>query len=154
MLLDSSSGLSYNAINAVVSADLVLVVNTEDEAQAEGTQLMVQNLYNLFEKKTALIVNKASLTKKRNNEIDSLKILVNEQYNLPVVGIIPCFCELNNKNIISLYLDNPNHPYSKIIKQITKRLDSLKIGEQAYKNNKMLEIYRQEFIKKTTGIVI
>ena len=61
VIFDTSPGLQYNAINAVVSADVVLVVTTFDKSDVEGTQRMISELYELFEKKTDVILNKVPL---------------------------------------------------------------------------------------------
>ncbi len=58
VIFDTSPGLQYSSINAVVSADVVLVVTTLDKSDVEGTQRMMSELYELFEKKTEVITNK------------------------------------------------------------------------------------------------
>jgi len=52
VILDTSPGLQYSSINAIVSADVVLVVTSVDKSDVEGTQRMIHGLYELFEKKT------------------------------------------------------------------------------------------------------
>ena len=90
VILDTSPGLQYSSINAVVSADSVLVVTTLDRSDMEGTKLMMQNLYGLFERKTAVVLNKVPadflLLGKRERKLESLQ--------LPVVGVIPCSCDI------------------------------------------------------------
>jgi MinD-like ATPase involved in chromosome partitioning or flagellar assembly len=90
VILDTSPGLQYSSINAVVSADSVLVVTTLDRSDMEGTERMMQDLYRVFERKTAVILNKVPfdflLLKKRERKLESLQ--------LPVIGVIPCSCDI------------------------------------------------------------
>lgn len=57
-ILDTSPGLQYSSINAVVSVDSVLMVTTLDRSDMEGTKRMTQDLYRLFERTTEVISNK------------------------------------------------------------------------------------------------
>jgi cellulose biosynthesis protein BcsQ len=52
VICDSSPGLQYSSINAIVAADVVLVVTSIDRSDVEGTQRMIHDLYDLYEKKT------------------------------------------------------------------------------------------------------
>ncbi|NIU82347.1 MAG: AAA family ATPase, partial [Candidatus Korarchaeota archaeon] len=58
LIWDTSPGLQYSSINAIVSADVTLVVTTIDASDIEGTQRMIHELYDLFEKKTGVLMNK------------------------------------------------------------------------------------------------
>ena len=60
--------LQYSSINAIVAADFVIVATTGDRSDVDGTKRMLAELYNLFEKKTGLVLNKvldASATAKK-----------------------------------------------------------------------------------------
>ena len=90
VILDTSPGLQYSSINAVVSADAVLVVTTLDKSDMEGTQRMTHDFYRLFERKTLVILNKVPfdflLLKKQEKKLGALQ--------LPVAGVIPCSCDI------------------------------------------------------------
>ena len=58
LFFDTSPGLQYSSINAIVAADFVVVATTGDRSDVDGTKRMLQELYNLFEKKTGLVLNK------------------------------------------------------------------------------------------------
>ena len=93
VFFDTSPGLQYSAINAIVSADIVLVVMSQDKSDVEGTQRMIHDLYELFEKKTGIIINKipferfSAKTQKKN----SIKLATHQ---LPIVGAVPCSCDI------------------------------------------------------------
>ena len=58
LFFDTSPGLQYSPINAIVAADFVVVATTGDRSDVDGTKRMLKELYNLFEKKTGLVLNK------------------------------------------------------------------------------------------------
>jgi len=93
VFFDTSPGLQYSAINAIVSADIVLVVMSQDKSDIEGTRRMMRDLYELFEKKTGIILNKipfehlSAVTQKNN----SIKLATHQ---LPIVGAVPCSCDI------------------------------------------------------------
>jgi cellulose biosynthesis protein BcsQ len=85
VICDSSPGLQYSSINAIVAADAVLVVTSIDRSDLEGTQRMIEDLYDLYEKKTVIVVNKVPatiLSGKTHLKIDT--------HHLPIVDLIPC----------------------------------------------------------------
>ena len=55
IIFDTSPGLQYSSINAIVSADVVLVVTSRDRSDVEGTHRMIHELYELFEKKNSCL---------------------------------------------------------------------------------------------------
>src|SRR5512137_2094038 len=68
LFFDTSPGLQYSSINAIVAADYVVVATTGDRSDVDGTKRMLAELYNLFEKKTGVVFNKVldpSATAKR-----------------------------------------------------------------------------------------
>ena len=105
VIFDTSPGLQYSSINAIVSADAVLVVTTLDKFDMDGTQRMTQDLYRLFERKTLVILNKVPsdflLLKKQEKKLEALQ--------LPVAGIIPCSCDILEAE--GEYFFASNRPY-------------------------------------------
>jgi len=89
IICDSSPGLQYSSINAIVAADMVLVVTSIDKSDIDGTQRMITDLYDLYEKKTGIVVNKVPqtiLSGKVHLELDT--------HNLPIVSLVPCSCDV------------------------------------------------------------
>lgn len=123
IVLDTSPGLQYSSINAIVTADLVLVATTGDRSDVDGTRRMLKELYNLFEKKTGLVINKvldtASLSKRQ--EMDKK---VRETYGVPMLGLVPCFCDiLRAEGGLIFVRDKPDHPFTKIMDEMSKRIE-------------------------------
>jgi len=127
VIFDTSPGLQYSSINAIVSADVVLVVSGTDVSDIRGTQRMIDELYELFEKKTGLIMNKVLtevLTSKTERSELAKKLL--NSYNLPLIEMIPCFCDIlrtGNSSIFSL--ENPEHPFVKTLDRVATNIENL-----------------------------
>ncbi len=128
IVFDTSPGLQYSSINAIVSADLVAVATTGDRSDVDGTKRMLHELYNLFEKKTGLVINKildgASLSKRQEMEKK-----IREIYQVPMLGLVPCFCDiLRAEGSLIFCRDKPDHPFTKILEDMTRKIENNKIG--------------------------
>jgi len=123
VILDTSPGLQYPSINAVVSADIVLVVTIFDKSDVEGTQRMLSELYELFEKKTEVILNKVPIESlpSRNRKRKEIDL---ETLQLPMVGVIPCSCDiLDAKGECFFAAEKPNHPFTKTLEKIATKIE-------------------------------
>jgi len=127
VILDTSPGLQYSSINAIVSADVVLVVSGTDISDIKGTQRMIDELYELFEKKTGLIMNKV-LTEVLSSKTERAELaqkLLNS-YNLPMIEMIPCFCDiLRTGNSTIFTMENPEHPFVKTLDRVATNIENL-----------------------------
>ena len=127
IVFDTSPGLQYSSINAIVAADLVVVATTGDRSDVNGTSRMLRELYKLFEKKTGLVINKVldagSKTKQEEME-GKAKTL----YQVPLLALVPCFCEiLRAEGCLVFVRDKPDHPFTKILIEIAKKIDGNQI---------------------------
>ena len=124
LVFDTSPGLQYSSINAIVTADFVVVATTGDRSDVDGTRRMLRELYNLFEKKTGLVINKVldSSSKSKRNEMDDR---VKNIYQVPLLGLVPCFCEILRAEGNFIFIqDKPNHPFTKILEEMAKKIDT------------------------------
>jgi len=123
LVFDTSPGLQYSSINAIVTADFVAVATTGDRSDVDGTKRMLSELYNLFEKKTGLVINKVldhSATSRRTELANKIKA----EYKVPLLGIVPCFCEvLRAEGNLLFVQDKPDHPFTKIITEMAKKIE-------------------------------
>lgn len=127
VVFDTSPGLQYSSINAIVSADVVLVVSGTDVSDIKGTQRMIDELYELFEKKTGLIMNKVltEVLSSKGERADLASKLLNS-YNLPMIEMIPCFCDIlraGNSRIFAL--EYPEHPFVKTLDKVATNIENL-----------------------------
>jgi len=124
LVFDTSPGLQYSSINAIVTADFVVVATTGDRSDVNGTKRMLRELYNLFEKKTGLVINKVldSTSKSKKDEMNSR---VKDVYQVPLLGIVPCFCDvLRAEGNLIFAEDKPNHPFTKILDEMAKEIEN------------------------------
>ncbi len=120
VIFDSSPGLEYSSINAVVSADFALVVTTLDKSDMEGTQRMIHELYGMFDKKTGVILNKVPFNflplKNLERRLGSLQ--------LPFVEAIPCSCDILGSEVAYfLASKKPDHVFTKTLQRIAERIE-------------------------------
>jgi septum site-determining protein MinD len=123
LVFDTSPGLQYSSINAIVAADLVLVATTGDRSDVDGTRRMLNELYNLFEKKTGLVLNKVlDSSKSKKDEMGSK---VQATYQVPLLAFVPCFCEiLRAEGGFIFAQDKPDHPFTKILDEMVKKIET------------------------------
>jgi MinD-like ATPase involved in chromosome partitioning or flagellar assembly len=128
LVFDTSPGLQYSSINAIVAADFVVVATTGDRSDVDGTRRMLRELYNLFEKKTGLVINKVldATSKSKRDEMDSR---IKNVYQVPMLGLVPCFCDiLRAEGNLIFVQDKPNHPFTKILEEMAKRIDANEVN--------------------------
>ena len=119
VIVDASPGLQYSSINAIVVADMVLVVTSIDRSDVEGTQRMIHDLYDLYEKKTGIIVNKVPqtiLSGKTRIKLDT--------HQLPIVDLVPCSCDVLRSGGEYLFaFEKTEHPFTKIVRKIATKIE-------------------------------
>jgi MinD-like ATPase involved in chromosome partitioning or flagellar assembly len=125
LIFDTSPGLQYSSINAIVTADLVLVATTFDRSDVDGTKRMLKELYDLFEKKTEIVLNKV-LDGSMKAGRDEVKTRLKDIYQVPLLGIIPCFCDvLKAEGGLIFAQDKPDHPFTKIVEEMADRINGM-----------------------------
>jgi septum site-determining protein MinD len=127
IIFDTSPGLQYSSINAIVSADVVLVVSGMDISDLKGTQRMINELYELFEKKTGLIMNKVfmDMLESKTQRAELAMKLINGS-NLPMIEMIPCFCDILKSGGVSIFVnDKPEHPFVKTLDRMASKIENL-----------------------------
>ena len=121
VFFDASPGLIYSSINAIVCADVVLVVTSTDKSDVEGTRRMIRECYELFDRKIGIIINKVP------TESLSLKIYNNSiqlgTHQLPIIGVIPCSCDVATAGRCLLVCEKLNHPFTEKIREIATNLE-------------------------------
>jgi len=126
VIFDTSPGLQYSSINAIVSADLVIVATTLDNSDMEGTRRMLRDLYDLFEKKTEIVLNKVMYEDALMSGRDRLQAFVKETYQVPLLGVIPCFCDISRAEGKTIFVhEKPQHPFTRILEDMANKIDKL-----------------------------
>lgn len=123
LIFDTSPGMIYSSINALASSDLIFIVMKGDEYDLEGTKELINGIYEVLGKKTQVILNKIPLNYFNKEASESLKASIQEKLGLPVIGLIPCDCNLlatGGKSIIAI--NQPNHPFVKALSNILDKI--------------------------------
>jgi septum site-determining protein MinD len=89
VIFDTSPGLVYSSINAVVASDVVALVMRLGVLDILGTKEMVKGVYELLEKPTFIVVN---MVVPPQQEVfgPTLK----KTFGLDTLGYLPCLCEV------------------------------------------------------------
>jgi len=127
VIFDTSPGLQYSSINAIVSSDIALVVSGTDISDIKGTKRMIEELYELFEKKTGLVMNKvlSEVLTSKSERANLANHLMNG-YNLPLVEMIPCFCDVLRKGGTKVFAsETPEHPFVKTLDKVATSIENL-----------------------------
>lgn len=125
IVFDTSPGLQYSSINAIVAADLVLVATTFDRSDVDGTRRMLRELYDLFEKKTEIVLNKVLDGSVRTGK-DEVRNRLKDTYQAPLLGVVPCFCDvLKAEGGLVFAQDKPDHPFTKILEEMANKIDTM-----------------------------
>jgi septum site-determining protein MinD len=128
LIFDTSPGLQYSSINAIVAADFVVVATTGDRSDVDGTKRMLAELYNLFEKKTGLVLNKV-LDPSATSRKTEMQAKIKTDYQVPLLGIVPCFCEvLRAEGNVIFVQDKPDHPFTKIVGEMAKKIETNEVN--------------------------
>ncbi len=119
VICDSSPGLQYSSINTIVVADLVLVITSIDQSDVDGTQRMIHDLYDLYEKKTGIVVNKVPetiLSGKTHLKLDT--------HHLPIVNIVPCSCDVLQSGGEYLFaFEKTEHTVTQSLREIAAKIE-------------------------------
>jgi len=126
LIFDTSPGLQYSSINAIVSADLVVVASTLDTSDIEGTNRMLRELYDLFEKKTEIIMNKVLCDASSKSGRDEMQSKIKDIYEPPLLGVIPCYCDISRAGGTFIFAqEKPGHPFAKILDEIAAKIEKM-----------------------------
>jgi MinD-like ATPase involved in chromosome partitioning or flagellar assembly len=142
VLLDTSPGIHYWSINALVAADILILMSKYMNMDIEGTRKMVSNIYDAlgrFGSKSFVVLNRvegsgftfrdgipvplyAVNEEKAKKRQDDVKMTV----ALPVLASIPCYCDIQfDPHEFLFALKEPSHPFSKTLQAIGASIDQI-----------------------------
>ena len=128
IIFDTSPGLHYSSMNAILAADYVIVATTGDCSDVEGTKCMISEFYELFETKSRIVLNKVICTSAVNLEdISSLEQRIKKEYKVPLLGKIRCDCkvvEAKGKHIFPQ--DYPDYQITQELAEIAAKIEKNK----------------------------
>lgn len=137
-IFDTSPGVQYTSINAVITSDICVVVTTLDSLDLKGVENMLVELYDAFAKRTVVLINKA-FAETRIWSIERQRDLISEMERIlkhPIIGMIPCYCDvLQAKRASLLAVDMPYHPFLRNLEEVAETLEHVTItnsGEESF----------------------
>jgi len=124
-IYDTSPGIQYSSLNAIIASDLTVFVSTSDPLDVEGVRNILNEFNDIFENKTYILLNKVfpeADVWSYDKQTEFTNQLSKDCKN-PVIGMIPCYCDiLKAKRSQLLAFEKPSHPFSKKLEEIAERL--------------------------------
>lgn len=122
LIFDTSPGAQYSSINALAGVDVVCLVMKADEFDREGTKELSKGVYQALGKKSGIVLNKIPVEQiAAGGGKEKFGKQIESDMGLPLVGMIPCMCELmayGGKIIYSI--EKPDHTFSKSVSEIAE----------------------------------
>ncbi len=129
LILDTSPGIHYSAVNAIVASEDVVVVTTTYKSDLDGISNLISGIYELLGKNLSILVNKVAPAVVATDEGSKVGNWLEDEFKLNVIGLIPCYCEVLNfagvleKPSRAFVIEQPDHPFAKAIVEITQKLE-------------------------------
>jgi len=127
-ILDTSPGIQYSSINAVVSSDVAVVVTTLDSLDLKGVRNMLSEFYDAFEKRSVVLMNKVFPQTQMwsNGRQKELIAQMEKALKHPIIGVIPCYCDMLEANRASiLAIEKPDHPFLRNLQEVAEKLEQI-----------------------------
>jgi len=127
LIYDTSPGAQYSSINALAGADLVSLVMKADEFDLEGTKELAKGVYEALGRKSGIVLNKIPLEQiAAAGGKERFGKMIEGDVGLPLVGMIPCMCELMAFGGKSIYaIDKPDHTFTRSVGEIAEAIKKL-----------------------------
>ncbi len=125
VIFDTSPGVSYSSINALAASDFVILVSKMDEFDMEGTKELVHGVYESLGRKTGLLLNRIPTEQfPLGAGQKELEESMSKLFNLPFLGIIPCYCDIQVNGGKQLFaIEQPKHPFSQALSEVADRAE-------------------------------
>jgi len=126
-IYDTSPGIQYSSLNAIISSDLIVFVSSSDSIELEGVGSILKEFDDVFRNKTFIVLNKVfPETDCWSNDKDKeYARQISKDFKVPVIGLIPCYCDIlkANRNQL-LTFTKPNHPFVMKLEEISQKIVS------------------------------
>ena len=123
IIFDTSPGIHYSSINALVTADLVIIVMKMDEYDIQGTQELIRGIYDVLGRKTCLLVNQMVGEEEDYREVVTGRF---KEFQLHQLGIIQFYKEALLTGGRSIFaLERPEHPFTQSLLKISEEIETI-----------------------------
>ncbi len=118
VFMDTSPGVTYSSINAVLSADRIVLIARPDSFDVDGTKRMLSEFYGGLQKKTGLIINRSMSDEEGGKAAKSI--------DAPLLAVIPCYCELAHNRSDNIFIvKNPKHKFRQAMREVLEKIEAL-----------------------------
>jgi MinD-like ATPase involved in chromosome partitioning or flagellar assembly len=127
-ILDTSPGIQYSSINAVVSSDVAVIIATLNPVDIRGVKIMLEEFYDEFEKKAVILINKVFPQTRiwSESKLNDFVVRMEKVFKHKVIGTIPCYCDVLETNQGSLLVvEQPYHPFLEGLQEVEKKLENM-----------------------------
>lgn len=124
IIFDTSPGIHYSSINALVTSDLVILVMKMDEYDIQGTQELIRGIYDVLGKKTCLLVNQMVGGEQDYGEVVTGRF--KKMFHLHQLGVVQFYEEAlltGGREIFAL--ERPEHPFTKSLLKISEDIERM-----------------------------
>jgi len=127
VIFDTSPGAQYSSINALAGADVVSLVMKADEFDLEGTKELSKGVYDALGRKSGIVLNKIPLEQiAAGGGAEKFGKQIASEVGLPLVGMIPCMCELMAVGGKMIYtIEKPDHTFTRSVAQVAESLKKM-----------------------------
>ena len=124
LIMDTSPGIHYSSLNAILVSDYVIVVTTVDASDMGGTKRTIKEIYDTLDRKVEIVVNKVPAELLMSvEEGRKLNKYIEESFGLGKLGVIPCFCDVLKFDRGAIFsLDKPDHPFTKALTEVAWKI--------------------------------
>ncbi len=124
-IYDTSPGIQYSSLNAIICSDAIVFVATSDPLDLEGLRETLTEFSDIFENKTSILLNKVFPETDNWSDDQQKGFLHKISTNLktPVIGAIPCYCDVlkAGRNQLLLF-GKTNHPFIERLEEVAQKL--------------------------------
>ncbi len=125
-IFDTSPGIHYSSINAIISSDIVIIVMKPYKPDFGGTKRMINAIHESLEKTSFLLINKAPVEVVMSpSDTNSLKSKIQDIFKdskkVELLGLIPCYCSVAQFDQI-IALEHEGHPFVEILHSILPKI--------------------------------
>ncbi|MBZ0318706.1 MAG: MinD/ParA family protein [Anaerolineae bacterium] len=122
LFIDTHPGLNEETLLSIAISSALIIILRPDNQDFQGTAVTVDIARKLEVPKLRLVINKALLER---YDVDQMREAISQQYNAEVAGVLPLSIDVAfnaSGNIFSAMY--PDHPWSKVIREITENIIS------------------------------
>lgn len=123
-IYDTSPGIHYSSLNAMICSDRIVFVSTSDLLDIEQVTTILKEYNDIFGNKTSTLLNKAfpETDYWPNDKQEEFMNQLSKEFGNSIIGIIPCYCDVLKTQTRLLTLEKPNHPFLKKLEEIAQGL--------------------------------